>query len=164
MGHSEGGPYVDTHYIETRPGLDEDEPRDAGGLMRNIPVAGSDGLERPSGDEWSEMDDPAPYGTYTVGRHFEGLSRGMHLEIVYKEDSSSLSVLCRGSLVYREVMGEISCYVPGDEWEGWINRLSRSAKDLLRKSKEEEFSKRVEEAEKTKESWWRSMRSRWGVT
>jgi len=132
---------------------------------RKIPVFDAEGVERPTGNEWSEADwDSTPYSAREVGMHFDGLSRGMHMEIIYKEDSSELSVQHRGYLVYREVQGDLQCYVPSDEWEGWMESLSRLARKVQRERKEEEFRAKVEAAAKAKKSWLGEIASRWGIS
>ena len=55
--------------------------------------------------------------------HFDGLSRSMHMEIKYSEETSELSLTHRGYLVYKEVMGDLEVYVPNEEWESWIEKL-----------------------------------------
>lgn len=130
-----------------------------------IPTMYMDGVERPTGPEWSDSEEDAtPYGICSVGWHFDGLSRGMHLEIFYKDESSEMSVYHRGVLVYREVQGELLCYVPSTEWEGWVSSLFKVAKKVQREEKERDFQSKVQEAERSKMSWLRDLASRWGVT
>ena len=129
-----------------------------------IPIMEVEGVRRPEGPEWS--DDPRTathYGIHEIGRHFDGLGRGMHLEIFYKDESSEISLYHRGYLVYREIQGDIQCYVPSDEWEGWISSLFKVAKKNQREKKEIEFQERVQSAEKAKQSWVRDIVSRWGT-
>jgi hypothetical protein len=158
----EGGGYVDTHYIDTEGSLEEEDPRNNVEFMRSVPVMGVEGNERPYGSEWTEMNDPGMYGTMIMGWHFDGLSRGMHMEIKYDDATSELSLHYRGYPVYRELKGEIVGYVPNEEWEGWIDRLYKSAKEMKRKQQESEFEQKVKEAEGSKESWLRGIISRWG--
>lgn len=142
-------------------GYGSDEPQGPMG----IPVMDMEGVERPTGGEWSdEMPDPVSFGTHNVGRHFDGLSRGMHLEIFYKDESSEMSVYYRGHLVYREAQGDLLCYVPLEEWEGWVSSLFKVAKKVQRDQKEDEFRSKVQEAERNKASWLRDLASRWGIT
>lgn len=158
----EGGGYVDTHYIDTQGALEDEEPRNNTEFMKGVPVMGVDGSERPSGSEWTEMSDPTMYGTMVMGWHFDGLSRGMHMEIKYDDSTSELSLHYRGYPAYRELKGEIIGYVPNEEWEGWIDRLYKTAKEMKRKQQESEFEEKVKEAEDNKQSWLRGIISRWG--
>lgn len=163
VSHLEGGGYVDTHYIDTNPPEEKDDPRNNIELMRDIPSMGTENYERPSGPEWSEMGDAGSYDTMVIGWHFDGLSRGMHMEIKYDDMISELSLHHKGYLSYKEIKGEIVCYVPGAEWEGWIDTLYKSAKEIRRRQQEEDFEKKVKEAEVNKSEWWRGIISRWGA-
>jgi hypothetical protein len=162
IAQMEGGGYIDTNYIDTQGYLEDDEPRNNLEYMRSIPSMSVDGNERPSGEEWSEMDEPEQFGTAVIGWHFDGLSRGMHMEIKYDEASAELSLHHRGYPVYRELKGEIMSYIPGEEWERWIETLYKSAKEMRRKQQESEFEQRVKEAESNKEQWWKGIIARWG--
>lgn len=138
------------------------EPKNNSEFMSRIPIMDVDGVSRPDSEEWAEMGEANFSYTRKVGMHFDGLGRGMHMEIQYDEERSELSLLYKGYLAYREVMGEIDTYVPNEEWEGWVERLYRLSKDIQRRGKEAEFKENAERAEKEKASWWRSMLARWG--
>jgi hypothetical protein len=142
---------------------DSEDPRNPLELMKKIPVMDVDGNMRPEGPEWSEMEGGDFYSTRRVGFHFDGLGMGMHMEILYDEESSALSLTHRGVLSYREVMGELEAYVPNEEWEGWVNRLYKVAKKRQRAAKEDEFREKAEEAEAAKEGWLDRIRKRWGA-
>lgn len=139
-----------------------DDP--SGSPLIDIPTMEIDGSVRPEGSEWGEASDPVSFSTRSVGTHFDGLSRSMHMEIIYKDEQSELSLYHRGYLAYREVQGELDCYIPSDEWESWVSDLFKVAKRVQRESKEEEFEAKVKKAEAAKESWLRHIASRWGLT
>lgn len=162
VAQSEGGIYVDTHKLEEWDKFDS-EPRNAVEMMKKIPVMDTGSHERPSSDEWSEMDDPISYGTRTVGWHFDGLGRGMHLEIKYEESTTEFTVTYKGYQVYKEVKGELIAYIPHAEWEGWIDMLFKKAREIQRVMKEKEFEEQMRAAEKSKENWLREIASRWGI-
>lgn len=131
----------------------------------DIPTMDIEGAERPSGPEWSEhADHLESFSTYKMGMHFDGLSRGMHLEIIYKDETSEIIVYHKGFLVYKESQGELECYVPSEEWEGWVAGLFKVAKKIQREEKELEFKRTMEEAKKNKASWLSEMASKWGIT
>lgn len=136
----------------------------SGSPLKDIPIMDLDGSARPEGSEWGDAGEAVPFSTRGIGWHFDGLSRSMHLEIIYKDEPPEMSVYHRGHLVYREIQGELACYVPSKEWEGWIESLFKIAKRMQRESKEEEFKSRVREADKAKESWLSQIASRWGLT
>jgi hypothetical protein len=160
-----GGPIVaqteNAAYLDTEGGGD-DETNDP---LSGMPVMYMDGVSRPEGVEWSDPAvSPTPFGIHNVGWHFDGLGRGMHMEIFYKDESSEMSLYCRGYMVYREIQGDLVCYVPSDEWEGWIASLFKLAKKVQREDKEREFQSKIREAERGKTSWLRDLASRWGIT
>lgn len=133
--------------------------------QEGIPVMDIDGATRPEGSEWSDAEIyPTPFNIRPIGFHFDGLNRGMHLEILYKEDSSEMIVYYRGVCVFKEVQGDLLCYVPNIEWEGWISSLFKIAKKTQREEKEREFQEKVKDAEVAKSSWLRDLASRWGFS
>lgn len=162
VSHSVGGAYVDTNYLE-EPQEESPWPVNSSELMDSIPVMDLDGNVRPETEEWAQIKNPVSYGVYNIGWHFDGLGRGMHLEIKYDDAGAELIVLYKGYVVYKEIKGEIVSYVPKDEWEGWIEGLYKKAKEMQRRKKEMEFEDQVKESEKRKTSWWAEMKSRWGV-
>lgn len=156
MGHPIVAQTEDASYLDVEGRGDEPE---------GMPVMDMEGVERPSGPGWSDAAvAPTPYGVHNIGRHFDGLSRGMHMEIIYKDESAEMSVYHRGHMVYREVQGDLQCYIPSDEWEGWVSSLFKVAKRIQREEKERDFQARVEEADRKKASWLRDIASRWGLT
>jgi hypothetical protein len=167
VSQSEGGYYVDSNYIDLEGNsisinnYNIDNPSD---FMKYIPIMNIEGNQRPNSQEWTQdMPDPISYGVDTIGIHFDGLGRGMHLEIKYDEISSELVVYHKGYLVYKESKGELLSYVPNEEWEKWIDSLYKVAKEKQRVLKEKEFEESVRAAEKEKSQWWELIKKRWGV-
>lgn len=100
---------------------------------------------------------------YNEGLLFDGLSRGMHLEIVYWHYDSRLQVSYKGYPVYMEIAGELEAYAPTDEWENLIERLAKSGKEKLKslkKQEEEELGKQIQEKKKT---FLQRIKNKWGV-
>jgi hypothetical protein len=100
---------------------------------------------------------------YNEGLIFDGLSRGIHLEIVYWHYDSRLQVSFKGYPVYIEIAGELEAYAPTDEWENIIERLAKAGKDRLKslkKQQEEEIGKKLQEK---KASFLQRIRTKWGV-
>lgn len=165
ISQSEGGSYVDTNYIDLHPEEESyEDPKNNDQLLKKIPIMNMGTNERPNSDEWAELPEGTSYDTQTLGWHFDGLSRGMHLEIKYDNVFSELSVYYKGYLVYKEISGEITCYVPNQEWEAWIEKLYKISRESQRKLKEKEFEEQIKNAEKNKQNWWSQIKSRWGVT
>jgi hypothetical protein len=158
----DGGGYVDTNYLENYMEEIDEEPRNNIDFMKKMPVIDM-GTARPEGEEWSEIQNSKPFGIQQIGVHFDGLSRGMHMEIKYDEFEAELILTYKGYLVYKETKGEILTYVPITEWESWINYLYKKAKEKQRKLKEEEFENKIIETEKSKHEWWKKMISKWGI-
>lgn len=97
------------------------------------------------------------------GLIFDGLSRGMHLEIIHNSKHNRLTVTYQGHLVYEETAGQLYAYAPSPDWEGLVDRLHRSAKDKMKKEDREIESLIKVEVEKNKAGFWERMRSRWGI-
>lgn len=139
-----------------------DNPKNSAELMSSIPIMEIDNNTRPEGNEWGEKGES--YFSYTrkLGLHFDGLSRGMHMEIMYNEEASELSLTYKGYLAYKEVMGEIETYVPNDQWEQWIESLFKISKKIQREKKEIEFKNKTLASQKSKENWINNLIKKWG--
>lgn len=161
ISHNEGGAYVDSYYLDD-PLAEDDEIRRAEDFLTKVPTIDMNS-EQPTGNEWGIRAEPISYGIYEIGKIFDGLSRGMHLEIKYTEETAVLICTWKGYIVYRECKGDLTSYVPGKDWEDCIDRLYTVAKRSLRELKEVEFKENVQAAEKEKKSWLDSLRERWGI-
>lgn len=104
-------------------------------------------------DEWD---------TYHEGYHFDGYSRGMHLEIKYIRDDTELTVLYKGYEVYREVNGELLCYVPG-EWEKMVNTLEAQTKSIIKTMKSRDKKRSDYETKTMREKIIHYLKTKWGV-
>jgi hypothetical protein len=100
---------------------------------------------------------------YAEGMLFDGLSSGMHIEIIHDRLAHTLKVSYKGYQVYKEVAGELEAYAPFPEWEDMIERLYRSAKDHIKKNKSYLETQIDEKIQEKKKSWWQKLRMRWGV-
>lgn len=135
-------PYEDDIYKEHAPTISDQQG----------PVVYKDEIETADSDHISHE-----------GILFDGLSRGMHLEIAYWNVDNRLQVSYKGYPVYIEISGELETYVPFDEWESIIERLSKSAKEkvkLIKKQQEEDLGKEIQEKKK---SFLKVLRTRWGI-
>jgi hypothetical protein len=97
------------------------------------------------------------------GYVFDGLSRGMHIEIKYWHNSNKLEVSYRGFLVYKEVAGELANYAPFEEWEDMIKRLYKAAKIKAKDDVSLEEVEISEAIERKKRSIWENLKNRWGL-
>lgn len=168
--HNEGGIYQDTRYLDDPWKLpEESDPWElnAGSpeeVQRQIPYMGSE-LEEPEGDGWREGREPHlnHVATTQIGWHFDGLSRGMHIEIKYDGDQKELVALYQGYLVYKEVAGELAAYSPNEEWESKIDSLYAVAKKREQQARKQEKQDKIEEAKAAKEYWWQRIQRKWGL-
>lgn len=97
------------------------------------------------------------------GLVFDGLSRGMHLEIKYFFATKKLTVDYKGYRVYTEINGELDSYAPFPDWENLIERLYKQAKEKEKKvGKEMELEEQHSMAEKAK-NFLQMLRMRWGI-
>jgi len=173
MYQSEGGGFVDSYYLDD---WDMDEPledaRNAEELRDRMPmqrIVNPDGSDPSPGGEDSDdlvwRDDPEKIhqSIDAIGWCFDGLSRGMHLEIKYMEYTHTFSVHYKGYEVYKEIKGDLCCYVPIPEWEEWIDRLYKIAKPKELEKRIEAKQEEVKEIEEEKASWFDSLLKRWGV-
>ncbi len=100
---------------------------------------------------------------HNEGLMFDGLSRGMHLEIVYWHAENKLKVNYKGYTVYLEIAGELESYAPFEEWENLIEKLFLYSKKKLKENKKIKEQKMIEEIDKKKRSFLENLRMRWGI-
>ena len=101
--------------------------------------------------------------SHDVGRVWDGLSRGMHLEVQYMENKRELTVYEKGYLVYKESSGDLMCYVPKESWEEKINQLYDCAKNIEKSKKKEDLNEHNQAADRAKKSWLWKIRDKWGI-
>lgn len=123
-------------------------------------------LDEPLTEEWTtKKRDRKNVHIETLGWHFDGLNRGMHLEIKYvhrgEDEKSEVNVHYKGHLVFKELSGELLVYVP-DEWEDHVESLFRIARKKDDESRKKEKEARKEEAQKAKSGWLDKMKEYWG--
>ncbi len=121
-------------------------------------------VQEPQSEEWGAKNATRQvWNVHHLGYHFDGLNRGIHLEIKYLEDESELAVHYEGNLVYKEVTGDLMLYVPSVEWESNIDKLYSSAKKLSDKDRKKEKQERIQSAKVAKEHWIDKLRKTWGI-
>ncbi len=166
-GLHEYGPTLGTDWL-----YEDDTPlekvRTADELARKLPTTQmldelGNPIPNPEGKEWREFGDRIGYTTDQIGWHFDGLSRGMHLEIKYEDANKLLIVHYKGYEVYKEVAGELLAYAPHQEWEGKIDQLYVVAKKLDDQNKRQDRKEEIQEAKHMKDSWWDKTRKKWGL-
>jgi len=100
--------------------------------------------------------------SYTIGYVFDGLSRGIHIEIKYIEDRKELNCFYKGYEVYREVSGELEMYVPSEEWEGKVEYLFSKAKSVEKKRMQQSKEELREVAMQRQAEYLEHLKNRWG--
>ena len=98
-----------------------------------------------------------------IGYTFDGLNRGMHIEIQFMRYENSLVVYYKGYKVYHETAGELDVYAPFPEWEDMIQKLYKSAKPKQKEQKEQSFKEASQEIARKHQSIWQALRMRWGI-
>jgi hypothetical protein len=164
---AQGGSNIDTYYLED-PFEDfsnvEYEKTLSG---QNGPVAWTDDLIENEGGAGAIHEDNSNF----LGYVFDGLSRGIHIEIQYIRQIDimtmrqiyTLKVHYKGYEVYKEVAGELDAYAPFPEWEDLILRLYKNAKEKHKSIKDQEYTDLIEVVDKKKASFLDRLRMRWGV-
>jgi hypothetical protein len=110
-------------------------------------------------DDYIEDGVTIPYTGYL----FDGLSRGMHLEIKYMTYEKKLTVDYKGYNVYKEIAGDLYAFAPFPEWENLINRLYVVAEKKLEsatKIRREEMNREVKAKQK---NLLQRLRTLWGL-
>lgn len=110
-----------------------------------------------------ELLDMGNDNVYNEGLLFDGLSRGMHLDITYWHATNEIKVHYKGYQVYHEIAGELAGYAPFPEWENLIERLDRAAKDKVKKLKREQEEAIAERVQAKKRAFWQRLRTQWGI-
>ncbi len=98
-----------------------------------------------------------------IGFMFDGLNRGMHLEIKYLTDEKTLTVNYKGYKVYREQSGDLEAFSPDPEWEDLVSKLFLTAKKISEERKKEHNIVSQEKAEKKVKNIIEQLRLRWGL-
>jgi len=145
------------------------EEKELGGtpeeMQGQIPYFDSQTGEEPFGGAWRNDREyvKEPYSAHKIGYVFDGLSRGIHVEIKYVIDNNELTVYHKGYLVYREVAGDLLAFAPNDEWEQKVDRLFQSAKKTSNEKSKESQKEKVANAMRKKDSWWQTVKTKWGL-
>lgn len=121
-----------------------------------------DVYDQPNRDELPVFDEREDF-IETIGYMFDGLSRGIHMEIKYMYETKILTVHWKGYQVYMEVAGDLFAYAPFDEWETKIDTLYKQAEKLAVIARKEYQIAEEEEAKQKQMSFLQRLRLRWGI-
>ena len=100
-----------------------------------------------------------------IGRFFDGLRYGVHLEIKYMDCKypKELVVTYKGYTVYCEMNNELECYIPRDEWEEQLERLYVMAKQKEQVKIKEIKSKNKAINKGVMEVFLEKLKMKWGI-
>jgi len=123
------------------------------------------------GWEWDLSDDTVEglpvadldAGTGTGIRYFDALSSGLNLQIFYRENEELIKVTFDGILVYREIRGQVTCYLPSEQWEPHIESFYRLAQKRNREQEKEKKSEEDKEGQGRMKRLFEYLRKNWGV-
>lgn len=112
---------------------------------------------------WVDENHKVEYRPYELGWYFDGLSYSFHFEIKYEEDTSVLTAKFKGRDVYKDMAGDLLCYVPSPDWEGPVDKLYEKAKSIREKRKKEDRKIKEQKAEKNKSNFLNKLKELWGI-
>lgn len=101
--------------------------------------------------------------SYEIGVQFDGLSRGINMTISVQHHLREIVCRFQGKIVYKEVSGELECFVPNDEWEDKIISLSETSAKIDRKNRPLEKQRLKRETEKKRSEILDYLRNKWGL-
>jgi hypothetical protein len=121
-----------------------------------------------------------------IGKIFDGLRIGHHIEIKYLKDGAVpvtyqdsidprieltkwekaekvLSVYYKGYPVYIEVDGDLITFIPFSEWEDIVNMVYQAAEKIQKSFRQELSAAKKEESKQEKIGFLQRLRDRWGI-
>lgn len=101
-------------------------------------------------------------GSHVISYFFDGLSRGMNLQIYYDPNDESVKATYHGILVYLELQGTIQTYVPHSSWESHVNSLFQVAEKTAKIKEAQIAEEKKEEAKSQMHKVWDYLRTNWG--
>ena len=143
--------------------FENEDPNTPEELQKTMPYMGQS--QEPMGNGWREERDyeQGDAASFMIGWHFDGLNRGIHLEIMNNLERKNLTVQYEGYIVYQESAGELISYRPMETWESKINQLYEIAKTKEKSSYKEERKEVAKEVERQKSNWLNRMKEKWGL-
>ena len=107
------------------------------------------------------MDEDAP--SYEYGQMFDGLTRGLNLNIQVINYLREIKVRYEGRIVYREVGGELEGYVPDEGWEQRIEELCAICKKVEKNRRPELRRTLLVQADRKRKQIFDELRLKWGL-
>lgn len=114
-----------------------------------------------SSNEMEYLDENTPLSF--IGYYFYGLSYSANLEIFYFENDKKIEVKYEGELVYKEINGDLECFVPKECWEKKIEEFYNLAKKIEDNNKKNDKEIKKQLFEKKKNNILDYIKQKWGV-
>ena len=149
----QGGIYVDRTYLDDPLHIPEEG---------EIPTMGG-AANDPNGIFGAILDNFEEEESHEIGIHFDGLSRGINLNITVLFHLREITVWYAGQVVYKELAGELEGFAPFEEWEKKISELFTAARNIERKQRPAEKKKTDELAAKKRVKILEELRLKWGL-
>lgn len=100
--------------------------------------------------------------SYQIGCHYDGMRRGMHLEVIWQAEFREIKCYYKGRLVYREIAGELDGYAPG-EWEPVVESLYEQTRRRERDERKIQTKTAGIEARREQNEFLEAMKLKWGI-
>lgn len=165
IAHAEGGGLFSQTFLDDWDKPTKDPMNLHGSseeIMKQIPTADEIEHNSPEGWEWNSDLEAEIYDEQAIGWHFDGLNRGMHLEITYKDREKNLLVFYKGYQVFKEHAGDLRAYAPSDKWESLIEQLYKKAVVILKERGKIKAIAADKKSQAKKSTWLIRLQERWG--
>lgn len=147
---------LDSYY-----NIEDDEPKIE--TMETYDING-DPVQVPMSSEWNQdVVTRKSYQVDRIGWYFQSLTSGINLELQYTDNNKELIVNYKGYNVYKEVGGELHCFVPSEDWEQPVEQFFKRAKKAENKNRIKEKEENIVKSTKNKEKWMEKMAKFWGM-
>lgn len=101
--------------------------------------------------------------SYEIGLQFDGLSRGINMTISLQHYLREIVVRYHGTIVYKEIAGELESYVPGTDWEEKVIELYNLAIIKEKAMKPIEKKLLIEDNKIKKQQILKYLQQKWGL-
>jgi len=99
----------------------------------------------------------------SLGYYFYGLNYSCNIEIFYFENQKKIQVKYDNELVYKEINGDLDCYVPNKIWESKVEDFYKIAKPIEESKKQKDKKLKKQEFEVKKNNILSYLKSKWGI-
>ena len=100
--------------------------------------------------------------SYDIGYTFDGLSRGLNLEILCKDYEGVIKMSWEGKFYYHEENNSLQRYVPDERLEKIIDSLYNVVEQRIQEEYRKIKKQEIKEAPKLEQEELRRLRDKWG--